>query len=286
MRTSLIRKITQIPFVPNRIVKWIKPNLKTIIFPNKVTVIDINVIGVKYKLEIRNYNCYIQRHIYLRGFYELRETKIIKEILSSGDIFVDIGANIGWYTVLASKIVGLKGRVFSFEPSTEIFNHLEKNIAINKLENVTTSKTALSNQTGEAYFNIAPKNNEGIGSLISNVDVDYQQDVVKTIEFDNYFEREKIRLVKIDVEGAEFKVLQSMKKTLRQKSIDYIMFEVNDSFLERAEISRDELFNLFTKNNYDLYHIKYLPLNTFCIEPLRQDQERFLGDNILAKLAL
>jgi len=62
------------------------------------------------RFEIRDFHEYVQRNIYFLGYYEFRETKLVQELLRHGDTFVDVGANLGWFTLLAARCVGAAGR--------------------------------------------------------------------------------------------------------------------------------------------------------------------------------
>src|SRR4030095_11405574 len=80
--------------------------------------------------------------------YELTEREFLKRLLRPGDVFVDIGANIGLFTILAGRYVGAEGAVYAFEPCAKTYERLLANVELNRLTNVSCYQAALSNHTG------------------------------------------------------------------------------------------------------------------------------------------
>jgi len=89
----------------------------------------------------------IQRYIYLFGVWEANLSSWIRSALKPGDVFVDVGANIGFFSLLASQIVGSEGRVVSIEPSPTIFAQLTANVALNRVGNIRLVNCAASDQS-------------------------------------------------------------------------------------------------------------------------------------------
>ncbi len=130
-------------------------------------------------------------------------------------VFLDIGANIGRYTVIMGKRVGHDGRVLSFEPCSETYSTLVKNIHLNGLENVESYPIALWNRDGVHTF--YTKIHAGGNSLIEDKDA-IDKNIVTTRTLDGLLcnlKVNKIDLIKIDVEGSEKEVLEGMRKTLQ-----------------------------------------------------------------------
>jgi FkbM family methyltransferase len=283
MHSSMLRKLTGFPLLPNRIVLWLEQLDLIILYPETSTVIPLWIEELNYHFEIRNYRECIQRQIYFRGFYELRETKLIKQLLRTGDTFIDIGANIGWYTVFVAHAVGTQGRVIAFEPSSQICDHLKHNVNLNSLQNVNVERIALSNQNGEAVFSGFSSKNEGGGAIIpkpEGLKLGASENV-QTLRFDDYAHSQqlgKVRLVKIDVEGAELMVLQGMSDALRNKVFDYMLVEVSDKQLKRIGSSSREVFSLLEDHGYSLHIIEYMPFNQFRVTPLKVKDNMFFGN--------
>lgn len=99
---------------------------------NRFLLIDVQ--GSKMWVDAEDYA--ISYYLITRGIYEPRETNLFKKIVRHGMTVIDLGANIGYYTLIASKLVGESGKVYAFEPEPDNFNILVKNININNLKNV------------------------------------------------------------------------------------------------------------------------------------------------------
>jgi FkbM family methyltransferase len=281
-KSSFVRNITHILPLPGKDIRKLLNHFDASIdYPNLPIIVTVkDKYGV---FEIRNCREYIQRNIYFLGYYELRETKLFKKILRAGDTFLDVGANIGWFTLVGSRAVGSNGKVVSFEPSSHIYSHLQQTVNINALKNVKVEKLALSDENGIAILSGISADNEGTGSIVSSTKKleDSAKEEVKTITLDNYWHQEnlgKIRLIKIDVEGAELKVLKGAQSLLKEKVCEYIIFEVNDKRLREMGSSSMELLSLVKSLGYDLFSI-----GTFQVKPLDERQPISFA-NILAKV--
>jgi len=280
----MLRQITRVLPLPGRVVRRILDYYdenKSITYPSEPTIVPAR--GGFGLFEISNYSEYSQRCIYFLGYYELRETIFIKRYLRPGDVFIDVGANIGWFTLFAANIVGLNGKVIAFEPSSKIWNHLKRNIEINSVRNVKIEKLALSNKNGAATLSGIIDKHWGLGTIIrKSENSDNVAEEVQTIRFDDYVRDnglniENIRFIKIDVEGAEIMVLQGMKDILERKVCDYLIVEVCDSRLRETGSSSAEVLALLRSYGYRLFRI-----GVFRIKPLGDDEKVSIA-NILAK---
>ena len=168
-----------------------------------------------------------------------------------GFFVADVGAYRGWYTALASKIVGSDGHIYSFEPEPTNFRMLLKVISLNKLRNVTPFRLALSDKDGLETLYVSPKypTMHSIvmkrGNKSINVSARELDTLVKTGEIS------RLDLIKIDVEGAELEVLKGASTTIeRIKPI--LSIEVNHYENELEDI----------KNFIEEYDYKTNPLCT------------------------
>lgn len=145
------------------------------------------------------------------GLWEPKTTRFIKENLKEGQTFLDIGASVGYYTLIASRLVGPKGKVFSFEPSKESLDLLDKNISANNASNVKVFPFALSdsNSDSKLYKGKAPGQNSLSG--------EGEFEEIRSVVFDELEEKIIPDFIKIDVEGHQLRVLKGMEKTLNTK---------------------------------------------------------------------
>lgn len=147
----------------------------------------------------------------LTGSYEPAQTEALRGALEPGMTVYDVGAHIGYYTLLFARQVGRSGRVASFEPDARNFHYLKRHLAINRVGHVDARKVAVSDQTGSARFKLGT--GSGTGGLAADGSIS-----VTTITLDSYWSETGDRpgLLKIDVEGAEEAVLRGASRLLRE----------------------------------------------------------------------
>ncbi len=164
----------------------------------------------------------ITRILFLFRVYEPAETKFVASHLSPGMTFIDIGANSGYYSLLAAQLVSQQGRVFAFEPYPSNVEILKTNIAANGLENVVVEELAISSRTGEANLYLSSIN-EGDHRIYEGRDDDFYNAGrerlaigVRTTTLDRYLEgfASSVDFIKLDIQGAEYEALEGMTKTL------------------------------------------------------------------------
>lgn len=151
-----------------------------------------------------------------RGIYEPVETELLKRELKPGQTFVDIGANIGYYTLLAAGITGSQGKVYAFEPDAENFILLQKNVSSNGFTRVTVVNKALSNRAGKIrlYLNEA---NRGDHRIYDSKD-GRPSVAIEALTLDSFFKKldKEIHFIKMDIQGAEAAALGGMKGLIRK----------------------------------------------------------------------
>ncbi len=186
------------------------------------------------------------------GGFETVEAKFLLNLLKPGDIFLDVGANAGFFTVIAAKQVGITGHVYAFEPGQRELKLLHHNIAINHLTNVTVIESAVSNKNGTAKFAISEDG--AMNSMAKNNHPLQQIEEwcsVPTVSIDKFAEDYKVNKVdciKIDVEGAEKLVFEGLKNVLFSNEKLLIIFEASDlntiGFAYSVKDLLEELMNL------------------------------------------
>jgi FkbM family methyltransferase len=149
------------------------------------------------------------------GTWEPWETEVFKANVKVGDTVIDVGANIGHYTVLAAKLVGPSGRVIAFEPDPESFGFLARNVAANGLENVILEQKALSNEPGTIDLFLAEEN---LGDHRIYQPGKRSSVKVEAVRLDDYVDAlgGPVNFIKVDTQGAEGVILEGMLETLRR----------------------------------------------------------------------
>ena len=145
----------------------------------------------------------------LLGSYEPQQTRLFEETLRPGDTVLDVGAHVGYYTVLSAVLAGPTGAVWSFEPNPVNAGFLRRHAEINGLRQVRVTQAAVSDAEGTARFDF------GTGSGTGHLSTDGAIEV-RTLRLDDFCAANGIvpRAVKIDVEGAEAAVLEGFAATL------------------------------------------------------------------------
>lgn len=178
------------------------------------------------------------------GFWEEGLTKLVKKIIKNDMFVIDVGAHMGYYSLLFSKHVGDKGKVFSFEPVPYNFNFLKENKQINKINNIVLENFAVSDKNGEIKL-FLDKNNLGAHSFIEGNNNKDDCVVAKAIRLDDYFNNSNfpIDLIKIDVEGAESVVLGGMPALLNNNPNIIMIIEFCPEIIVRAGSSPVEFID-------------------------------------------
>jgi FkbM family methyltransferase len=180
--------------------------------------------------------------------WEPQTTDIFESLLQDGDIVIDIGAYVGYYTLLAASKVGKEGQVFAFEPNPLTYALLTKNIETNGYTNVAAIQKAVSNKNGSAILYL--RYDTSAYSLFE--DCSYMRPVgeitVQTICLDDFFKdlellTSRIKLIKMDVEGAEMLALLGMSRLIRSSKKLSMILEFNPSFINASGHQPEELLN-------------------------------------------
>jgi len=215
----------------------------------------IRVRDIDFYLYINRNNGIVDKQIYLtpHGVYEEKNSIEILKNLKENDIFLDVGANIGYYTNLCGKYL-IKGGVIAFEPIKEIYLQNLKSIRKNKLINIKLHNVGcgMINETKNIYIN---KDNVGGSSIIekkqvieNNICWHDRVEEIKVVNLDSFLKNKKIDFVKIDVEGFEYEVLKGMKMIIKNHH-PKILIEFSSYIYESLEKGLSEkIIELLFKN--------------------------------------
>ena len=150
------------------------------------------------------------------GLYEPDETTALQHIVAPGQVFFDIGANIGYYSLLTAKLVGVQGCVVAFEPLVRNVALLSRHTQLNHANNVTIVPCACAESSGIQEFSLG--DNSALGHLVVDGVNTAHTIIVPTIRVDEYVDRSGLEpnVMKIDVEGSELSVLKGSSLTLER----------------------------------------------------------------------
>ena len=165
----------------------------------------------------------------LFGAYEPAETQYIASQLAEGDAFVDVGANIGWHTFNACQRVGVAGRIYAFEPRAETRDLLERSVSANSFDGrVLVYPFGLAEKSAAAELHWAPATDNPGGTSLAVGDAG--SDMAEEIQLralDSFSIRHRVRLMKLDIEGAEPRAIRGAKRLISDHR-PIIVSEVHD----------------------------------------------------------
>ena len=198
------------------------------------------------------------RWLYLRlhrlGCMGREERATLQRIVRPGMTVLDVGANLGLYTVLFARLVGATGRVIAFEPDPALFALLRRNSTLNGFTNITAHNLALGSRSDRAMLRKMIFNS-GDNTLGSDGSRCFRREVpIQVVALDEFLPALHIDLVKIDVQGWEFEVLRGMDRILAACPHAGIYFELWPAGLRRAERTPAEMAEWLQARGYKLYH--------------------------------
>ncbi|MFN2423590.1 MAG: FkbM family methyltransferase [Cryomorphaceae bacterium] len=165
---------------------------------------------------------------------------------------MDIGANIGCYTLIAAKLVGSRGKVYAFEPVSNVHERLKFNIGLNGFKNVTAEKKAVYESKGQLKLYVSSAENTGMSGIFHRAGMSGKIENVEAVKLDEYITAHGIKrldAVKIDIEGSEFYALKGMEKTLAELK-PVLIIEISDGVLENSPIQSTDIIDFLESRNY------------------------------------
>lgn len=216
--------------------------------PKKDVVLETHGLRIK----VRNPQISaIGRSIYATGLWEPEATQEAVSAIKPGMTAVDVGADIGYFTLLFAKLVGSTGKVLSFEPIPAAKDYLDHNVQMNGLNTVSTFPVALFDRTGKSLLEdplrtsrMNPTKNEASAN-------DIAVDMVIFDDFRSACNIDHVDFVKIDVEGAEQNVLKGMLRTL-ENDHPILLIEIHPAALAGFGFSPNDLLALLSHYDYQI----------------------------------
>jgi FkbM family methyltransferase len=186
------------------------------------------------------------------GTYEVPIQNIFAQYLKAGDVFYDIGANVGFFSIIAAKLVGDTGKVYAFEPGEDNVHSVRHNAQLNNFSQVEVIAKAVSHTTGSGQLLLA-KYSGGHTLAVTDAPPDLAGEVtVDLVSIDDLIAQNKIQppnFVKVDVEGAELDVLKGMTETIKTYQ-PTVIYEIDDGDRAAYERKYQELADFFEQLNY------------------------------------
>ena len=221
--------------------------------------------------------------VYFLGEYERAVTEVITEMVRKDDVCLDIGANIGWYTTLLQQIVGSSGAVHAFEPVTNTFSVLERNVKLNsKSENVYLNNCALGDSEKDIEMFVFENLPDSRASLSSIADEQFAVAPSRMITLDSYLKAKKVpdvNFVKADIEGAELMMLRGAQQLFKQSVAPIWVIEMALATSEGFGYHPNDLIEYIGKQReYEFYEIDEF---NFILKKISGFKVEEIGANVL-----
>lgn len=204
------------------------------------------------KMYVNPRDKFIAQSVLKYGVWEPDETRLFKRVIKKGMIVVDLGANVGWYTLIAAKLVGKNGKVYSFEPDPDNCALLRKNVQINGYENVIVEQKAVLDHGGiiKLFLNADNLGDHRIYDCHDREKWTFTEGIV----LDDYFgdNHKKIDVIKMDVQGAEMAVLVGMDKIIRANDKLKMFIEFSPFLIRRSGFSPEAFLNRIAKYGFKI----------------------------------
>jgi FkbM family methyltransferase len=210
--------------------------------------VDIPELGLSYIVPTRSL---IGRLLRQNGMYEEHVVNWITERFTpdSGGLFVDVGANFGWYSCLFAKIAD---RVILYEPDPANASLLERNLKLNDAANYTLQRAAVGSRKTTGTLHKAHKSNPGAHTLVGGA-YSSGQLTVPVVTLDETVPAGPISLMKIDIEGFELEALRGGREVLSRTKV--LVIEFSPDFLRRGGYNPSELWGMFRE--FDAVRVDY-----------------------------
>lgn len=204
-------------------------------------------------------------YLALYGKHEEFESECVKKVISKGNVVLDIGANQGYFSLFFAKLIGENGKVISFEPDAENCTIIKKNIGLNGYTNINLHQKAVCDKTAKIKMYVGDYRT---GNRIYESEKNRAAFDIEGISLDDFLKNSEnnIDFIKIDVEGAEFSVIEGMKKFLEEKKDLVLMSEFFPSLIKKFGKEPIQYLELLEQKKFKIFHMdeinkKVKPLN-------------------------
>jgi FkbM family methyltransferase len=197
----------------------------------------------------------LQGSALLAGGYEPSTQAVLRRYLKPGDVFIDAGANEGFFTVIGSGLVGPAGRVVAVEPQGRLQAVIRRNLELNQCGNVSVVQAALSGERGTLSLALTSEMDPGGSSLFRMTKYKLPEESVRVITLGDLLHEAQItvcQLMKVDIEGAEYDAFLAAGELLRSGLIRNIALEIHNTILARRGVSGGRLHEFMLACGYRL----------------------------------
>lgn len=193
----------------------------------------------------------ISRELAIYGVHESQSTSVVKSIITPGMKILEVGANIGYYALLETRLAGPTGHLYAMEPSPFNFSLLERNLKLNGLNNYDLYKTAVGAENGTAKFLLSGRSN--LSTFIEREDLTGEEVDVNVITLDEFMKDKKVDFIRMDVEGYEGEILKGAEKALAEGNRPkYFFIEIHSELLHKKKSSAKDIVEYLGRFGYEV----------------------------------
>jgi FkbM family methyltransferase len=223
--------------------------------PERFAVVRLDP-GFRMKLDLQDPE---QLKVYFYGHYHERyEAALVRRLLNDDEIFWDVGANVGYFTLVAATALAQRGQIVALEPGQNAYQRLTENVSLNPYRNIQTFPVAASDREGEAVLHVAGDIADSSASLYPAGQTQVRQEVCRTVSLDHLRRVQGLRpphLIKLDVEGAELAVLQGARDLI-SATPPLLLVEMEEKNLRAAGASREAIRQFLSPYGYRAAHLR------------------------------
>lgn len=194
---------------------------------------------------------HIQQQLFWYGHYEKEIGDLLKRIVKPNNVFVDLGANIGYFSLLVAHISPTSS-VISFEPVTDLYQRMNDNIALNRIKNIKTVNAAVGEINEEKELFVSAADNLGMSSFHKPENYSGNKDKVEVVTLDDWSKiagLSQIDIIKLDIEGSELAALRGMKEILKEQK-PVLIVEINPETLSRFGLTPYRISDFLSDLNF------------------------------------
>ncbi|MGA9755434.1 MAG: FkbM family methyltransferase [Desulfobaccales bacterium] len=221
---------------------------------NRYAVVRLDK-GFRMKLDLQDPE---QMKVYFYGHYHERyEADLVQRLMEGDEVFWDVGANVGYFTLVAATALTNRGQIVAFEPGRNAYARLTENLALNAYRNIKAYPVAVADREGEAVLHVAGDIADSSASLYPAGRGQAGREVCRTVALDHFLRSEGLRppdLIKLDAEGAELAVLQGAEGLIQDSPPLWLM-EMEEKNLKAAGASKAAIADFLTGYGYRAAHL-------------------------------
>jgi len=234
----------------NRLFRFFASSFSRLLKPRKDVLIRVG----EHRMYANSIDRIVALVFWKFSMLEGYESKIVRSIVKEGMVAVDVGANIGYYTLQLAKLVGPSGKVYAFEPDDGNYSLLIKNIKANNYKNIVPIQKAVSDKTGKAKLFFCEEHrgdhrifDSGDGRKVIGIE---------TVALDDFFsEKDRIDMIKLDIQGSEYLAFSGMEKLVRHQKDLTIISEFSPDMLAKCGVSPEEFIKKISDLGFRLQFI-------------------------------